>query len=464
MTTATRGMGREGAVYLIATVVQRGLPVLVLPILTRLLDASAVGGVALGLAISNIASILFGLGAQYAVVRLVHDDEAIHGRTWAAVVWRQLAVSALLIVATAATAPLWLPSGDSGDAERGNMILVSLALGWVIAAQGIMLSLARTSRRVRLFLGMTVVQAIAGQAAGIALAPIAGAVGYLLGMLAGTAVSAVLGHVVQRVPLAWRVVDQAGIAKFSAWFLAQWATLWVLNMSDRFFVEAFLGSDVVGVYYVAYVVGTGLTLVLDAAQSAWVPRLFASRDTDMKAQLLERVLLPYTGVCAVLSLAVALSAPLLLRIVSPDAPSWGVAVIVIVSLCATVRPMYLVAVAIMNDHKDSRSAALATAGSAVVNVAINATLIPIVGVVVAAVSSVVAYALQSVLALALGRRYSAVTGRTVARVAIAWLVSAALTAGIAMLPSDPWIDTTRVLVGVVLVGVIGVALLRRLRH
>ncbi|MER7796510.1 oligosaccharide flippase family protein [Microbacterium sp. NPDC096154] len=439
MSDAARGIRREGAVYLAATVVQRGLPVLVLPFLTRMLVPSDVGEVALGLAVSNLASILFGLGVQFAIVRLVHDDASDRRASWPALVWRQLAFSGAALVVVAGSAPLWAGL-VAPDGTRGAVLLIALALGWVLSAQGIMLSLARTSRRVGLFLVMTVVQAVVGQIVGLSLAVLWGAVGYLAGMLAGALVSAVIGLTIQRVPLQWGLADGRQIVAFSAWFVFQWVTLWVLNMSDRLIVEGFLGAEVVGAYYVAYVIGTGLSLVLDAAQSAWVPRFFASRDRDAKRGLLSRALVPYSAVVATLSLAIALAAPLLVVIAAPSAPDWAASVIAVVSLCATYRPAYLLAVAVMNDHKDARSTAIATAISAAVALGLNFLLIPSIGVIAAAIASAFSYAVLSALCLAAVRRFADVPARPVLWTSGIWMAATALSVGVAILPSSgPWL-------------------------
>src|SRR3954465_12733959 len=124
----------HASVYILGTIVQSALGILLLPIVTRVLGVKEFGVVGTAVALAALLVFVYGLGLSFAITRLYYDERADAPRAgWAALVRGQAVAALLLAVITFLTGPWWSAALPGGWAPAYK---VAVGLGWLGAMQG----------------------------------------------------------------------------------------------------------------------------------------------------------------------------------------------------------------------------------------------------------------------------------------------------------------------------------------
>jgi O-antigen/teichoic acid export membrane protein len=122
----------HGLVYVAGTVVQSGLGLLLLPVVTRVLGVEEYGLAGTAAAVAVLLSIVYGLGISYSIIRFYYDDPARASRAgWGALLRAQLLIGAALAAITFATGPLWASAFE--DFGWNGALQAAVVYGWAIA-------------------------------------------------------------------------------------------------------------------------------------------------------------------------------------------------------------------------------------------------------------------------------------------------------------------------------------------
>ena len=437
----TTTLAGEGLVYGIAVAAQRGLPFLLLPAASRLLDSDELGAAVVAMAVAAVLATVFGLGVGLGIVRLYSDEPSgAPSTTWAALLQAQFLAAAALAALAWASGPWW--SGAFAELGWSGPLQAAVVLGLASSCQTTTLGALRAARRARAFGACVAIQVVAGGALALVLADDRGPGGFVAGLALGSALAAAAGFVFVGTPARWSTAAlRAGFA-LSLPFVVHLLAGWVLTLSDRLLVERYLDLTAVARYQVAYAIASVPALVADAAQMAWVPAYYGM-DGDRKRGLAPRLALPATAVLAALAVATVLVAPLVARLLAPADLDVPITVVALVAAAGVARVPFLLAFAVVTDAKDTRSVARASVVAAVVNVAANVVLIPVWGLTAAAATTLVAYTLMSAV---LVLRAEAVEGIVWPRLALAGGTAAlaAVAVGLAQLPDGVGGWTVRV--------------------
>lgn len=444
-------LGR-GSVYLLGTICQVAGSFLALPLLTRVLDASAFGLVATAVVVTQVTRVL-AEGGLASVVTLEYFGEGGVDRA------RRLAGLAIafgLILTTGVhlTGPLWVQvfDGLSYGAPLVLAVWAAPVLVALVAGQAVL----RAEGRALSFVGTAAMATVGAQVVGIAAAvltePTATAYlgGVLLGYLSGAVVACWLARVRFDV---WRHPSEIRGAVPLAWpSVPHGLALYVLQAGDRVVIQRVDGFTAVGRYQVAYLVGAAVLSALSAVNNAWAPLVYSTPPDQRRDTVAETagVLLRLSAYAVA---GVALVAPFLLHVVAPASyqPETLVAVTAIVGLAAIPYCLYLAGVHLVFSSRQTRILALATPVAALVNIGLNAVLIPLIGLEGAALATVCAYALQALLvrrgAGGIGRGLGVGGARRSALVALSGVAVAIV------LPVEGWGAMVRLvmLVGLVIV-------------
>lgn len=166
------------------------------------------------------------------------------------------------------------------------------------------------------------------------------------------------------------------------------------NVSDRYFLSAYLPLSQVGMYGKAYLVGSSLGMLFDSVSLLWAPYVMKHRASyfeRMHRQAKAGFLL--TGSLAVLALLVAI----LIFNVSFDSERLRKLVVValIVTAAFLVRIGYQIFVPVLCAFDETKGVARIAAVGAVLGVIANLVLIPLIGIYGAAVATLVSFAATS---------------------------------------------------------------------
>ncbi len=271
------GLLRSATVYGTANVIERIIPVVLLPILTYYLTAADAGMIAVFQAVANVAMPIVGVNVSFAVRRRYFDEDRSRFPAYLA--------GCLWIVGgcTAGGLLLTLVAGVPLGALSGLPVVWLAAAVMCGAAQELLnvpLTVWQVEHRARAFAAVQV-----GRAAGVALLTVLLVVVLGIGwrgfaaaslLVTGTLAVAVSGAVL--LPrLDWRVGRGPIVNAF--WYGAsliphRLGAVGARN-ADRFIIAYYAGAVETGLYWVAFQVGLALNVVADAFHRAWMPWLYA---------------------------------------------------------------------------------------------------------------------------------------------------------------------------------------------
>ena len=389
-------LARHSAIYGLGAVVSRLIGVLLLPILTRYLTRGDVGAVDTLISLTVVLVIVLRMGISMAFFRFYFDAEDETGRTtvvrtsfWFTMVMATLGLVVGSVLASELSQLLF--ATDS----KANLVRAAFVLLWAQMNYEQLTSLFRVEERSVPYVIATLANVIITVGATILLVAVwhQGAVGVLVGNFTGTlAVFAVL--------LAYRRF-QLGLEfdrdlfrkmqRFGLPLVPSGVALWVIDLSDRFFLVRMKGLAENGLYSVGVRLSTALLLVLIALRTAWPAFAFSIKDDDEAKQTYGFVLTYVLYACCWLSLTISLLAPWLVRLLATPRFYRAAEVVPLLVFGATAFIAFNVMSIGIGRAKKTQFNWVVTGGAALVNIALNLLLIPPYGMVGAAISTLIAY-------------------------------------------------------------------------
>ena len=403
---------KHAAVYLLAGLVQKAAPFLLVPFFTRAMSPDEFGRLSFWMATLAAVQIVSGLGIDAAVSRLYHDhtsDERLQRSFLLSMVaWRWLlaiAVGPLLYMAGKLSAGLWLDS-QSLDPYWG-IVIAAAAMQAVIDT---ILASYRTSRRVVQYMGVVVTSACLLIAANVLFVGYLrwNAVGALLATLASVSVTAVIASLVFIRRLRPAEVQLSYLwpsMKYGLPTVPQKVGTWINNLSNRVLLAQFVSLTAVAQYQLAYTGAALLTLLVTSVNSAYVPwyyqrRLGGNKDRDLI------IALDY-GIIAVIGtacLGLAIFAREFIRIFAP--PSYQSAELFVPAIAAAyfVFAQYTQFLKVLHFHKRTGLASAAVMIPGLMTIPVNLLAIPSFGALGAAWVTYAAFGSTLLIVIALARK------------------------------------------------------------
>ncbi len=405
-------LARETAVYGLSTVLGRMLSFLLTPLYSHLLEPADNGAMQALYACIAFLTVIYGLGLDTAYLRLGRRDgkadAGAFGAAYLAVLGSAVAASILITFAAAPIArALGLP------VEMAHLVRYG---AWILAVDAAMLlpyAELRGSHR-------------AGAYAGIKLVGIAMNI-----VLAYTFVS-VMGLGLRGVFLANLVASLSCLAMLAPVILSRLGTpdrarlremlsfgvplvvagvgSMIVQVADRPILAKVAGLAEAGVYGTCYKLGIGMMLLVAMFDQAWKPFILQRADRPDAGALIARVLTYFAALGSWALLAIVffigplVTAPLFAGkpLIHPSFWS-GLPVVPVVALAYLFNGLYFVMLAPLMLDKRTGAVSAATWTGALVNLALNAVLIPRLGMMGAAWATLAAYAAMALAVWALGR-------------------------------------------------------------
>jgi len=409
-TTVAQMFGRDAA-YMMLWAVQLLGAALCTPLITRALGLAEFGAVTTANAVMQVLFIVAGLGLQPAVQR------AYAGMGGPAAARRLVTV--VLAAAAGVSALAWISlswwSGPLTMAGQRDVLRLAVVWAGLSAATAATLALLRSQDRLAAFAVVSLLQSIVAEVVSLGLVQLrnGGAADFLAGQVAAQTVALLLGlFLVRPLPIGGR--DRPLVAdalRFALPLVPSILSTFVLSTSDRFIVEASLGSDAVARYQVAYNVAAMPMLLLSVLSAAWMPRFFRLSDVGERRVVLAasrdalyRLLIP-------VMVGFAAATPLVLRLWAP--PSYRPETLQLVAclVLATTVPFaaQLAVTRALMAAGHTRAIAAANIAAAAANIAGNLLLVPVWGLAGSALATLGAYLLLHAV-LATAARSSQVAG------------------------------------------------------
>jgi O-antigen/teichoic acid export membrane protein len=438
----------HGAIYVAGNVIQRGLSLLLLPVLLEVMSLEEYGLVGTSVALAALLSLVYNLGINAAIVRSYYDDNRREPTAgWSALLGAQIVVAAIMAALTFLAGPYW--SSVFRDVAWGPALQMAVLFAYVSALQMTAQGVVQAARRPVLFVLASLLQLAVGSGLGIWLAARHGASGYLVGMTIGAAAATLVCLVVTYRPPRWRLsIIRAGF-RLGFPFMFHALSGWGMSFADRLLVAVYLGIAAVGRYQVAYVLASALMLVMASLQGAWTPHYIGELDEGARRRVPPALVLPVTALVGAATGLLVLSAPYIVAVIAPQVHGVEL-VIALIASASLVRAPYFVAVVVLLDVMKSGRLATASLMGAVLNIVVNVTLIPTLGLPAAAAATVAAVALQAVIVLIRAQDILQ-TSLQLPQLTVAWIAGLAALVAIAELP---YTTVTAAIRGVIALGLV----------
>jgi len=406
-----RALARGSFLITVANLVPRAGAFLLLPIYARFLTRADFGTVSLAGSAALLLAITYRLGLDAALLRMHHDvGQADRRHLYATLAAVSLAAAAGVTVLAALLVPVLVA------ADLLPIVVLALAIGALNAIQFVPSVWYRATDQVGRYLALALIAFGVVAAVTVLLVVVvrAGAVGSLLGQLAGAAVMAGAALAILWRQRPWRVrgdLARRGLS-FGLPLLPHSMAGWILNVSDRALLGLLLGlaaADAlaaIGVYSLGYQLGYAVGLAAISFNAAWLPFLYrVGGGPAGPAVLREAATLAIAGFIG-LAAAVAILASDLIRVIAP--PEWAGAgnVTAVVAFASAFNAAGLMLASGMYLARRTRLMPILTIGAAAANVGLNLLLIPRIGIMGAAWATLGAYAvLAALIGIAARRHY-----------------------------------------------------------
>lgn len=407
MRETVKSLGRNSLIYGLASIVQRLLMVLLLPVYTRYLAPPDYGILAILNATGNFVRPLAWLGMGQALLWAVSYREADEKACFSSglcflAVQGALLAGLLLAFAGPLTALIF------GDASHAGLLrLVALT----ILCEGfevLLVSYARVHDRASLFARVMVARFVLLAAASVFFLVVLdrGLTGLMEAALLTSVLFAAMGLFIMRrvltIRVDWPVLRQ--MLRFSLPLAPAQALSMVLVYADRYFIQRYRGEAEVGLYALGYSLAMVLNLVVQAVHLAWVPQMYQiSKGADANAQF-RRLLNYYAMALAAGGLLLSVFSPEVLRILATPAYRAAGSVVPLIAASYVLIGLGMMANVGINTENKTFLATLLVAVTAPVNLGLNVLLIPRWGMMGAAAATFLSYALQTSLLVAINQR------------------------------------------------------------
>jgi O-antigen/teichoic acid export membrane protein len=464
--TFLAGLFGRGLLYVAVTSLPIVTATIVSPVLAHLLGPVQFGLFAAAISLHQVLMALAMFGLDQALI--LARAEARSDRAARVLITVGTLVALALNVLFAATVPLWSASLGFGSARS---LAVATAC-WTAPTAFLQLGLAllMAQDRLRSFAVVSMIMSLGRQVVGLVFLFVwdrTSAV-YAWGNIAGLAVAVVACVLLVRPLWSWR--DHGAVVRraFGLGLPITLATLsnFVLNSADRLVIQHLLGPAEVGRYQVAYTIGFEAFTVFAFTGSAWAARFAEVRDDALRWRLLGQARDHLYELLAPALLGVNLIAPLALRIFAPESfhPAGLLLVVLLVTLSGFPTVAMLGSTRALIIQRRTAPIAVAAGVAAVVNLALNFLLVPVLHLEGAAVATAIAFSLEAVIQRAAFRPFRA-WPRSSPRLLALVLAAAAVATAFAFGPQSPhWIAIRTVLAGLAGVWLIMAFLRRRAEH
>ncbi len=450
-------LGRASLVYALGGLAYKGVALLTIPLLARLLSPAALGLLDLAAVLASLVGLVAVLGTDQAVA-FHHPRTDSEAELWGSV----LAIVVVLGAAFAAvTAILQVPLAVAltGSGANGPVVAAAGAYGAVIAltVTGLNAVRLRASPAAYAIASFVLVTVEMGAALAIAWIGLGSVALMVLGWAAGAALVlvAILVRFLPRVerPSVAVVRRLAGygaplVPAAIAWLLGD---AWIRGALAREVELAALGE-----YGIAYRVASVLGLVVTGFGVAWYPYLYRSPASDVVDRASQALGILILALAALGVAATALAPEIIAVVAGPDYANARHAVAPLAGGMVALGAFVLIGAVIGTSGSTRRIAVAAGIGTAV-QIAGSVPLVPTFGLVGAAVASLLGYASAALVLAAtewrvLAGRAAPVTVTAVA-MAVAGIGAAAALSGSSLVVRIGMVLTYALLVAVVARGI-----------
>jgi O-antigen/teichoic acid export membrane protein len=334
-----REIVRHGGVFGIGLVLTRLTSIVLLPFYTGVLTPADYGVIAVLDIVQELLRLAIGTAWTNAVARFHfdRDEPQAQSRVW----WTALV--ALVLLGTAAIAPLFLVTGRlseltiGGVAGGGVLYGLMLASLWFSLPEALLQNHLRVVKRSNLYVGLSLGRFLVNATLNVSLLYYwqLGVVGVLVGNLITGAVwcgvqLAIFRRLRGGVRFEWNLIGpmtRFGLPLMTVALLAA-----AMHQINRYFLVAFVSLHDIGIYSFAYQFGQGVnSLMLSPFSQIWSVVVYEIAALDEPKRIFSEIFVVFTRVLLLVLLAASLAARAAVALLAP--PEYAAAADLIPIIC-----------------------------------------------------------------------------------------------------------------------------------
>jgi O-antigen/teichoic acid export membrane protein len=414
-----RALARGSAIYAAGNLLARLGGFLLLPIYLQVMTRQEFGLVALMTVVIGLLGIVCRLGLDGALMRLHFDTDDEHrAGLYRTLLATTLGVSAAITLTAAALGSHVFETIFFGVPflPYGMLVLAITFVGSVDYVPAILYRATQQPEKFFLFNFGSFALASA-LSLGMVLAGF-GATGALIGQLAGGSIILLVAIVIAfRAPGGtWYGHSLRPALRFGLPLVPHQLATWGLRFSDRWLLGLLLllpngqllptGQRLaaVGAYSVGYQIGNLVAIVAMSFNAAWTPYFYRVADEPEGPEIYREILTLTTLAFLWMALGLASTASEVVGVISRPGYAPAAQVLPVVAFASVSQAIYTMLVGVVLFRRQTAVLPLLTVASAFVNIVLNLSLIPRVGVMGAAWATFAAYGLFALLTFAVATR------------------------------------------------------------
>ncbi len=461
-----RNFIRDSAIYGTATILVRGVSILLVPVYTRFLAPADYGAIDILGVFSSFVTVLASLEIVQAMARFYPDTREPRERVQlasTALLFVLAALTAFLVVAELAADPLagWL----FGSRDSATIFRVALLAIWANGLFYVVQSQLRWQLMATRFAIASVAYTLVSMGVAVSLVAFAhaGVAGVFIGQLIGAAVGGALsiGFARDTYRPVFSLDRLISMLRFSLPLVPSSLGVYLTQYIDRIVITAMLGLTNLGLFGIGYRLASVTTLLTLGVSSALTPLIYTHyREASMPTDL-ARIFRYFTGLALFITLGLSLFAREALTIVTTPAYVPGAVVVPLLTPALLLAGMYIFAPGLAIAKRTGIMAGVNFAGAAV-NTVLNLALVPAMGIAGAASATLVSQSLVFGIQMVFSQRLYPVPhdwrrlGFAVAGVVVAYLIGSVIDLG-----WWPTIGVKLVIVGLVVAWFVWLGLVDR---
>lgn len=388
-------LASESLIYGLSTVITKFIGIFLVPLYTRIFNPEDYGIISL---ISTTMSVVFSfvvLALDSAASRWYWDTEEESDRkiTLACWIWCQFSVSCIFAIFLFTLAdPLgnWITGrNDIGFYIRLNagILLLStfstVAINWLRMQRRPITTMMYTllTNLVTLGLSVWLVLELKWGLKGVYIAS-------TLGQLFSTFVAiGLLRNWLNPFYLRWLRLKE--MLHYGLPLMPAALSFWIVNLSDRYFVQAYASTREVGLYHIGNSLAAMIALITTAFQLAWEPFAMSIYKQAESKTIFNIAFITYISITAVLSTALSVLTPELIRFFTTNEYAGASSVVSFLSFGYIMAGLYYIASTGATIMKKTQVIGIAILLAAVLNIILNFLLVPSLGKIGAAIATLI---------------------------------------------------------------------------
>lgn len=388
-------MFKSSIIYLLSTLLNRMVPLLLLPVLTRYLTPAEFGTVALIQVFLTFFQSLFGS----LNINISRNYFSMETQKFASYMTAVLVALFLLFLGTTLLSFLYLAIELPLFGLSENWLLAMPILSCMSMANLLNLTMLRTEERAYTYAAWEVSNGILSLILTLALLLIfqlgwaARAYGIVIPMVLYGVLGVIAFSKRSMLPLHFDWLDVKETLSITMILIPHTLSNFVVSLIDRIFIKEMMGVDQVGIYTIGYQFGTLTMFITVAFLKAWQPWFFrkiASNSIEDRGEIARNTWI-YLGVLIIGSFLYLLLADFALPFIVDERYWEAESVLLPLVMASAAFGAYQIFFPYLVHLKLTKLLAIATPIAALINVILNFILIPKFGIVGAAYATLCAY-------------------------------------------------------------------------